>query len=204
MNESSSGNKFIAFSELVLRLAYLNFLWMIFTIFGFVLFGFWPSTVAMYAVIRRWDRGNNEVKTFNIFWEVYKNEWKTSNFIGGVMLVTGLVIYINLTYILSFNGILSNAGQFALGMTLLVWFIQVLYLPAAIVYYDLKIKDYFKQVIIIFLLKPIHTCGMVFAILIVIYLIYLFPASFIFFGGSVVAYIVSKVIFKDLVGECGK
>src|SRR5699024_12166732 len=63
----------------VTRFAYVNVLWILFTFLGLVFLGAMPSTVAMFAVIRKWVTGDKEVPIFKTFLESYRTEFVKAN-----------------------------------------------------------------------------------------------------------------------------
>ena len=54
MNVGKFGEKFYAITEYVMQLAYINLLWILFTLLGFGIFGLFPSTAALFAVTNEW------------------------------------------------------------------------------------------------------------------------------------------------------
>src|SRR5690625_6125259 len=80
--------------EWITRFAYINLLWIFFTIIGGVLLGFFPATTAMFAIIRDWLQGNNDDPLFIGFWQYYKKEFWKGNRLGAfiVLLVVFLTI----------------------------------------------------------------------------------------------------------------
>ena len=66
-------NGFYRFCEWVMRLAYLNLLWIGFTLAGAVIFGLAPATAAMFAVTRQWTLGKTDVPVFQTFFGRLKN-----------------------------------------------------------------------------------------------------------------------------------
>ncbi len=68
--------------EAVVKIAWLNGLWLLFTLLGGVLFGWAPSTAAMCAVIRKWLMGQKDVLIFPLFLDTYKKEFLKVNAIG--------------------------------------------------------------------------------------------------------------------------
>jgi hypothetical protein len=56
-------------SNLILRLVYINFLWILFSLLGLLIAGFFPSTVAMFTVVRIWVLGETDAAIFNMFWK---------------------------------------------------------------------------------------------------------------------------------------
>ncbi len=69
------------------RLAYLNILWIGFTLLGAVIFGFFPASVALLSVLRQLLQKKEPV-IFSAFWGYYKQEFKNSNKIG---LIVGII-----------------------------------------------------------------------------------------------------------------
>ena len=57
--------------EWITRFAYLNLLWILFSLAGGVIFGFFPATIAMFAIAREWLKGNRNTN-FNTFWKHYR------------------------------------------------------------------------------------------------------------------------------------
>lgn len=95
MNESIVIN----FSKWIVKLAYLNVLWIMFTLVGLILFGWAPATVSSFTVMRRW-LNKEEFTTLPFFWKTYKREFFKSNVSGLVNLLTLLILLSNI-YILS-------------------------------------------------------------------------------------------------------
>ena len=78
----------------ITRLAYLHLLWILFTLAGAVIFGLFPSTTAMFAIVRDWLNGKTDRNLFSIFWIYFKAEFWKSNRLG--LVVIGLLLLISL------------------------------------------------------------------------------------------------------------
>lgn len=59
MQLGSFSNVVYTICDWIARLAYINLLWILFTLSGFVVFGFFPATIAMLATLRQFIRGNH-------------------------------------------------------------------------------------------------------------------------------------------------
>src|SRR5436190_181234 len=59
MQLGSFSNAVYTFCDWIARLAYINLLWILFTLSGFVVFGFFPATIAMLATLRQFIRKNH-------------------------------------------------------------------------------------------------------------------------------------------------
>ncbi|MEH7253744.1 DUF624 domain-containing protein, partial [Neobacillus niacini] len=67
--------RFNTFAIWMLKVAYLNVLWISFTLVGLGLFGLFPSTGAMYTIVQKWLRKEPVEKIFHTFWNIYKKEF---------------------------------------------------------------------------------------------------------------------------------
>ncbi len=71
---------FYRVSEWIMRFAYVNILWGLFTLAGLVLFGFMPATVAMFTVIRKWLMGETDIPVFKTFFASFKKRFSLRQF----------------------------------------------------------------------------------------------------------------------------
>lgn len=99
MDHDGSMSRMLRMCEWVMRLAYTNLLWLLFTLLGLGIFGFMPATTALFSVMRKWIQGHEQVSVFQTFWKVYREEFVRSNVIGVVLVIIGTIIYVDLAYI---------------------------------------------------------------------------------------------------------
>ncbi|TXL61089.1 DUF624 domain-containing protein [Cerasibacillus terrae] len=173
--------------EWVARLAYINFLWMMCTIIGLGLFGFFPATAASFAVFRKWFL--DEDKDFYIgktYWGYFKENLKTANILGYMLLLIGLFLYFDLRF---FQTAISHPIFSLISAVFLVliflFFIVLLIIFPIFVHYDFKMKDYLKYSLILIIGHPFHTAKVLLSF-IVVYLIYShIPILFFMFGSSI-------------------
>src|SRR5699024_2801656 len=85
--------------EVVMRLAYVNLLWVLFTALGLGLFGIFPATVALFTVTRKWVMGDHDIPIFSTFWHTYRKEFFKSTLFGFILFVIGYIIYVDLVYL---------------------------------------------------------------------------------------------------------
>lgn len=74
-------NKAVQICFWVSQVAYLNLLWLAFTLLGGIVLGIMPATTALYSLIRKWLM-KEDTHTFDLFFSTYKAEWIRSNYIG--------------------------------------------------------------------------------------------------------------------------
>ncbi|MFC4402738.1 YesL family protein [Gracilibacillus xinjiangensis] len=62
-------------AEWISRFAYVNLLWIGFSLLGLVVFGFFPATAAMFALVRQWIMGNIDKPVFSSIWVTIKKNF---------------------------------------------------------------------------------------------------------------------------------
>jgi uncharacterized membrane protein YesL len=79
------------------RLLYLNLLWLLFTAAGLLVGGVFPSTVALFAVTKKWVIDREEITVFDAYRRIFglhlirANLWGYANLLLGSVLVAELV-----------------------------------------------------------------------------------------------------------------
>src|SRR5690625_6019457 len=68
--------------EWISRFAYIQILWLLFTLLGLGLLGFFPATISMLAVMRDWFLSKPDSPIFRTFWSYYKKEFIRANLFG--------------------------------------------------------------------------------------------------------------------------
>jgi uncharacterized membrane protein YesL len=180
-----------------MRLAYLNLLWMVFSVAGLILFGFMPATVGMFAVVRKWNLKEDDIPIFKTFWKTFRKEFVKANVTGYILFAIGYILSIELHVLQEQESIVYLIASFGIVALLLIYFIVVLYFFPIFVHFNLKTYHYFKWPFVIGVIHPILTIFLAILVLAVIYFTYmLIPALLIFFGGSMTAYILMWGVSK--------
>src|SRR5699024_12288098 len=68
--------------EWITKFDYVNLLCFVFTLAGGIILGFYPATVAMFAMVRDWLRGKSDVPILKTDWNYYKTDFFKSNLLG--------------------------------------------------------------------------------------------------------------------------
>ncbi|WP_067838285.1 YesL family protein [Amphibacillus sediminis] len=177
---------------IVSRFAYLNLLWLIFSLVGLVVFGLMPATVSMFSITRRWLLKDNDVPIFTTFLQTYKKEFLKTNGLMLILLSGATLLYINLRY----AGFIRDTTiyPFFLGITFIALFLYLvltLYLAPVYVHYHLTVKRYIAYPILFGLTNLHHTIAMLVSLSAVYYLSMQFPGIVLFFSFSVSAFIIN-------------
>jgi uncharacterized membrane protein YesL len=175
------------FSEWAMKLAYLNFLWIVFTILGLGVFGIMPATVATFTIARKWLKLEEDIPIGRTFFSTYKKEFLKSNVIGFILGIAGMILYVNYQYInVIDNPIIHIVIVSFIFMMSIFYGILILYIVPVYVHFDLKLSQYFKYALMIGIMKIPLTILMV----ITIYLLYLF---LVFIPGLIPLFVVSML-----------
>ncbi|MFD1735457.1 YesL family protein [Bacillus salitolerans] len=173
--------------EWIMRLAFVNFLWIIFTFVGMIILGFFPSTMAMFSIIRKWLLKQEDFPLFKTYWTIFKQEWFRSNVIGGILIMIGYIIYLEFSILqIHTQGILQYS-KYPLLVLAIIFCLVCLYIFPIDVHFHLKLPHVFKNSLFIMLISPIPTFIMILGLMLIYYVVRILPPLLLFFGGSATA-----------------
>ncbi|RXZ00092.1 YesL family protein [Fictibacillus sp. S7] len=168
----------------LMRMAYINILWMVFTLLGVVVAGFSPATAAAFSVCRRWIRSDEEFPVFRVFWQEYKQNFAGSQAYGWISIVLMGVLYLDFLYFSSKSSILFFVLTVIAIVLSIMLAMAVVYIFPVYTHYRLNFLQYWKYALSIAMVHPLQTIfTMVGAITIGAVLIKL-PSLLPFFGVS--------------------
>lgn len=186
---NSTNNFFYNVTEWITRFAYLNLLWVSFTIIGGVLFGFFPATIAMFAVTRQWLKGNTDTPVFKSFWAYYRKDFIKSNLLGLFIAIVGIVVIADIFFIQMNNSEFSAWVFIPLLAFMLIIIMFMFYIFPTFVHYELKVGQVIKNATLIMLINPINTFLIFLCLVPLFFIMKTLPAVFFIFGGSSYAFI---------------
>lgn len=175
---------FYRFSEWVMRLAYVNLLWILFILVGGIILGFGPSTVAMFAVTRKWVMGEVDIPVYKTFWNSYKTEFKKANVLMILLLLIGYVLYLDLKFFQGQEGIIYVLISYIMLGLMFLYVVITMYIFPIFVHYELKLFQYFRNAFLFSLMHPFLTIIMGVFCLTIYYLLIYVPGLIPFFGGG--------------------
>ncbi|MFC4025047.1 YesL family protein [Oceanobacillus longus] len=183
-------NGYYLFSVWAMRLAYLNLLWIAFTLIGLILFGIMPATAAMFSVVRKWVLEEQDIPVVKTFWRSYKKEFMQANAVGLILAVIGYLLIIGFQILRAQESITYFIASYGVVALMLLFCIIFLYIFPLFAHFNLKRLQYFRWSIMIGVIHPLLTIFLVITLIIMhVVTFYAFPAMLFFFGGSVSAYI---------------
>lgn len=184
------------FCEWVMRLAYLNILWGLFTILGLGLFGWMPASIAMFTVTKKWVNGETDTSIFPVFWNSYKENWGKGNILGILCTSIFVLFYIDFRIITN----LDQTLPIILFLGLFLYFMTTFfYLLPIFTYYDLRLFEYIKYAFFIGFLRPLHTLGIFLAVFCITLIALLHITLLLFFSVSSLAFVITWIARKAFV-----
>lgn len=186
-------------TELVAKFAFLQLLWIVFTIVGLGIFGIFPSTAAMFSVARKWVMGIEDAPVFKTFWQTYKSDFFKINGLGLILSVIGYILYIDY----HFFGFGASVGSSIIKIVLIligyIFITTCIYLFPIFVHFQYRFWEYIKYSFLFSVAAPFKTFG----VFVITYLVYLLlmkvPALLLFFVGSVISYIWMWYVYRIMI-----
>ncbi|RLQ94637.1 YesL family protein [Falsibacillus albus] len=191
----------------ITRFAYLQLLWLLFMLAGGIIFGFYPSTNAMFAIVRDWLRGKTDEPLFRSFASYFKREFWKSNRLGFIITAFVLLIVLDFVYFQMTGNTQLSWTKVPLFAFMLLFLLFLLYLFPSFAHFDLSVRQLLKQTLLIMLVKPFHSMLMLLSFFCLFLLMYFVPALGFIFGGSSYTFITMSIslhAFNSLQRENGE
>jgi uncharacterized membrane protein YesL len=185
-------------SEWIMLLAYLNILWILFTLLGAVVFGIFPATAAMFAVIRKWLIGKNDVPVFKTFWNYYRAEFLKTNLLGLMFFVTGFILYLDFKIIEFQNEFIHRIFLIVMFLSTGIYTVILIYIFPVFVHYDLKLLQYIKNAFLIGVANPIRTALMILCLITAFFVLRMAPGLLPFFSGSLLSIVMMTFAYQSI------
>lgn len=185
----------------IMRLIYLNLLWLLFTVVGLIALGIFPATAAMFAVTRKWIQGETDVPIFTTFLESFKSSFIQINLVGYCLLLLGLFLYVDLRFFQSSQQILLSLLTFFILFAFLVYFTVLLYIFPVFVHFKFKTLEYIKYSFIIAVGRPLQTITMIVGSFLVYLVLSIIPVLLLFLSGSLLSIVLMWIAIKSFPKE---
>ncbi|UFT98584.1 DUF624 domain-containing protein [Radiobacillus kanasensis] len=180
-----SDNGFFKVLEIFSNFLILNLLWIICCIPIITIF---PSTTAMYAVVRKWLSSGMEIGTFQQFFSFFKSNFKKSFIIGLIWLFFCAVLYMDSVIVLNYD----FTGELILVIFLLLFGLTFLFTTVFIffilVHFELPLLQTITRALLFALSHLPQTILLIGILVGSIALTYVAPV-FILISGSLIAFI---------------
>ncbi|NWQ40259.1 YesL family protein [Bacillus sp. EB106-08-02-XG196] len=178
--------------EWISRLAFLNLLWISFSLLGIIFFGFFPATVAMFAVVRKWMLGNDEMSIFKTFWTAYKRDFLKSNILGVIILAIGLILYIDFQFVLNASNSFVSILYVPLFIITFIFISMLFYIIPIFVHYDMKLSKVIKNSFFVMIMNPLSTFYLLIGSFGIVFVLSYAPPICILYSGNLLALFIMK------------
>ncbi|MFC0560892.1 YesL family protein [Halalkalibacter alkalisediminis] len=170
--------------EWLMRLAFLNILWVLFTVLGFGIFGWAPATAAMFSVLRNRFFAEEEFSTIHMFRTVYKEEFVKSNVIGLFMVGGSWSLYYSLSTLIYLQSSVMILFGTIFFIFAILFFIVCLFIFPVFSHYQTTFRNYFRYSLMLGL-SHLHICLLMVVGLGITYILFTsFPGLMLFYGIS--------------------
>ncbi|GGH86955.1 putative membrane protein YesL [Pullulanibacillus pueri] len=176
----------------IMKLAILNILWILFSLAGLIVFGFFPSTVAMFSVVRKWMIGNEEIPILKTFWTAYKREFLKSNLLGIAIILVGLVLLLDFLFLQRFHNGITSLLYIPFLIVTCLFVCMLFYMIPIFVHYEMKIPQVIKNSFFVVLMNPIPTFFMLLGSVFIILGLTFVPPISLLFSGNLLALLFMK------------
>ncbi|MCK0470629.1 YesL family protein [Halalkalibacter sp. APA_J-10(15)] len=174
-------------ADWVMKLAYINLLWFLFTFLGLIILGFFPATVAMFTILRQMLLKEDSVPIFKTFLTVIKQEFVRANAVGLMLAVIGYIIYIDFLYLGTVDGYLHSILSVVFIVLSIVYGAVCLMIIPVLVHFELSFSQYFKHAILFSVINPHIMIFMGAGIYFAYRLFNFLPGLTLFFFGSLIS-----------------
>lgn len=178
--------------EWISRLAFLNLLWISFSLLGLIIFGFFPATVAMFAVARKWMLGNEEMSIFKTFWTAYKREFLKSNILGVIIVAIGLILYIDFQFVQHAANSFASFLYVPFFIITLIFISMLFYIIPIFVHYDMKLSQVMKNSFFVMIMNPLSTFYMLIGSFGILFVLSYAPPICLLYSGNLLALFIMK------------
>ncbi|MFC4404882.1 YesL family protein [Gracilibacillus xinjiangensis] len=170
--------------EWITKVAYLNILWILFTVLGAVVLGLFPATAATFTITKKWITGYSDIPIFQTFWRAYRDSFKTANILGLIISTVSYILYLDFVFIT------VSPNEYALLLTIPFLFISILFLLTILyifpvyVYYEMRVGQILKSAFFIMALNPLPTVTMLLGLMGISFILWNFQPLLFFFSMS--------------------
>jgi uncharacterized membrane protein YesL len=193
--------KLLGICQWITRLAYINFLWLLFMILGLLLLGAAPATVAMFTIIRKWIKGESDLPVLTTYWKIYKKEFWKANSLGLILAGISIVLYLDWRLISAMQGSLYPILMGCLIGVVFLFLVVTIFIFPVYVQYEYKTLQYIKTAFLLGISYPLYTMVMISAAICVVAISIFFNGVGLLFFGSGLSYVlmyVSNLLFGKI------
>jgi uncharacterized membrane protein YesL len=200
MQLGSFSNVIYTICDWIARLAYINILWILFTLSGFIVFGFFPATIAMLATLRQFIRGNHPT-VLQTFWHYYKKEFINSNKLGLVIVAIGFILFVNIRFLHTTSNEMHSFLFYSSVIMSGIYLLIICYTMASYVEVEQPLGVHIKNALLITISNPIPSLFIIFGFASVYFAVTYLSGLGFFFSVSIMGLVIlssANLAFKRI------
>lgn len=185
---------FYSIAVKLLKIIYLNFLWLLFSSIGLFVFGLFPATIALFTITRQFLLNIDEPIT-RTFWEVYKTEWLRGNGYAVISYIILLILAIDFYAIYMYESL-----SILLIPTFIIAFIifgTLFFFFPVYVHFDLTFLAMIKQAFLFTVTSPFTVILNALSTVLIYGIFNIMPGAIPLFVGSVLSLLVMKFSLRS-------
>lgn len=185
---------FYSFGVKLLKIIYLNFLWLFFSAIGLFIFGLFPATIALFTITRQLLLDIDKPIT-HTFWEVYKTEWLKGNGYAVISYIILFILAIDFYAIHTFDSL-----SILLIPTFIIAFIifgTLFFFFPVYVHFDLAFFAMIKQAFLFTITSPFTVVLNALSIIFIYFIFNIMPGAIPLFVGSVLSLLIMKFSLRS-------
>lgn len=175
-NQGKIMTTLIHLSEVVTRVFFLNLLWFMGVLLGLGVFGLFPASIAVNAIIRKTPEFPFTMDVFHEFWRVYRQEFIKSNVLGMIFFIIFLFFGFNIMVLRNSNEFISKVILVGTYVLFLIYGIGIVTFFPVYVRYNFTLLAYIKNAITIAMVQPLLTLKVICIDIAIIFISLLYPA----------------------------
>ncbi|MGP4038684.1 YesL family protein [Gracilibacillus sp. D59] len=177
--------------EWILKFAFVNVLWICFSLLGLLIFGLFPATISMFAVLRKWIMGETEIPIFRSFWTYFKKDFIKSNVLGLILIPIGYTLYIDFQLLQhASDSMWITIISYVVAAIAFMYILTVLYAFPVFVHYEIPILKVLKTSFLTMIVSPLSTIMMIAGSVILYFSLRNFLGLSVILGPSLFAFLI--------------
>lgn len=181
-----------------MKFAYVNILWISFSLLGFIAFGIFPATIAMFTVVRKWILKQSDIPVLKTFWFTYKKEFVKGNLLGLFIILVGIFMYSNVRIVEATTVHALKLLYIPNVIVIFIFLLTLLYIFPVFVHFDVSLAEGIKNAFILMTVNPMATFSMGILTGFLCFIFIKLPGLLPFFSGSFIAFLlmwISNYVF---------
>ncbi|SER67629.1 Uncharacterized membrane protein YesL [Gracilibacillus ureilyticus] len=194
-------------ADTILRVVYVNLLAIVFSFAGLVIFGFFPALVATFYLMRKWLLGESDLPIARTFLNIYKQYFIKSNLSGLIFVLTGSLLYINLSIAEVAPNELIQLSYYPILTVLMVFLTCSLLIIPISLQFSVTWISAVKHSFLLLFVNPFLTVLLAGSVIAFSFIFKIIPGLFLFTGISIFACLVqffSLKIFRSMAARSNK